>query len=84
MKMAVLLSLISAATLLVLACGSSDPTATPASPPASPGFNGILQAPTGNELTPDFTLPLATGGTINFADYRGEQPVAVIFYRGFF
>ena len=32
---------------------------------------------------PDFTLPDATGRAVRLADYRGRQPVVLVFYRGY-
>jgi cytochrome oxidase Cu insertion factor (SCO1/SenC/PrrC family) len=33
--------------------------------------------------SPDFTLPDATGRPVHLADYRGRQPVVLVFYRGY-
>lgn len=32
---------------------------------------------------PDFTLPDAAGRPVRLADYRGQKPVVLIFYRGY-
>jgi len=32
---------------------------------------------------PDFTLPDASGRPVTLADYRGQKPVVLIFYRGY-
>ena len=32
------------------------------------------------ELAPDFSLPLHSGGTIQLADFRGEKPVILDFW----
>lgn len=32
---------------------------------------------------PDFTLPDATGRPVRLADYRGQKPVVLVFYRGY-
>jgi hypothetical protein len=32
---------------------------------------------------PDFTLPDAAGRPVRLADYRGRQPVLLVFYRGY-
>lgn len=32
---------------------------------------------------PDFTLPDATGRAVRLADYRGQKPVVLVFYRGY-
>lgn len=32
---------------------------------------------------PDFTLPDAAGRPVRLAEYRGRQPVVLIFYRGY-
>jgi AhpC/TSA family len=32
---------------------------------------------------PDFTLPDAAGRPVHLADYRGRQPVVLVFYRGY-
>jgi len=35
------------------------------------------------ERPPDFTLIDASGRAVSLADYRGQKPVVVIFYRGY-
>ena len=35
------------------------------------------------DRAPDFTLPDATGRPVSLADYRGEKPVVLVFYRGY-
>jgi AhpC/TSA family protein len=32
---------------------------------------------------PDFTLPDAAGRAVRLSDYRGRQPVVLVFYRGY-
>jgi hypothetical protein len=32
---------------------------------------------------PDFTLPDAAGRPVKLADYRGQKPVVLVFYRGY-
>lgn len=32
---------------------------------------------------PDFTLPDAAGRPVRLSDYRGKQPVVLVFYRGY-
>jgi hypothetical protein len=32
---------------------------------------------------PDFTLPDATGQPVHLAEFRGRQPVVLVFYRGY-
>ena len=32
---------------------------------------------------PDFTLPDATGRAVRLGDYRGQKPVVLVFYRGY-
>jgi len=32
---------------------------------------------------PDFTLPDAAGRAVSLADYRGNKPVVLVFYRGY-
>jgi hypothetical protein len=34
------------------------------------------------ERPPDFTLPDAGGRAVTLADYRGQKPVVLVFYRG--
>ena len=35
------------------------------------------------DRAPDFTLPDAAGRPVSLADYRGKQPVVLVFYRGY-
>jgi hypothetical protein len=35
------------------------------------------------EPPPDFTLPDASGRPVSLADYRGQKPVILVFYRGY-
>jgi AhpC/TSA family protein len=35
------------------------------------------------ERPPDFTLPDAAGRPVSLADYRGQKPVVIVFYRGY-
>ena len=35
------------------------------------------------ERAPDFTLRDAAGRPVSLADYRGRQPVVLVFYRGY-
>jgi hypothetical protein len=35
------------------------------------------------ERPPDFTLPDAAGRPVALADFRGQKPVVLIFYRGY-
>ena len=35
------------------------------------------------ERPPDFTLTDASGRTVSLADYRGQKPVVLVFYRGY-
>ena len=35
------------------------------------------------ERAPDFTLADAAGRPVSLADYRGKQPVVLVFYRGY-
>ena len=35
------------------------------------------------ERPPDFTLPDTGGRPVSLADYRGKQPVVLVFYRGY-
>lgn len=35
------------------------------------------------ERPPEFTLPDAAGRPVSLADYRGQKPVVLIFYRGY-
>jgi cytochrome oxidase Cu insertion factor (SCO1/SenC/PrrC family) len=46
----------------------------------------VPDAPTAlrvGERPPDFTLPDAAGHPVALADYRGQKPVILIFYRGY-
>jgi hypothetical protein len=35
------------------------------------------------ERAPEFTLPDADGRAVSLADYRGQKPVVLVFYRGY-
>jgi AhpC/TSA family protein len=35
------------------------------------------------ERPPEFTLPDATGRPVSLEDYRGQKPVVLVFYRGY-
>ena len=35
------------------------------------------------ERPPDFTLPDAAGRPVSLSDYRGDRPVVLVFYRGY-
>jgi hypothetical protein len=35
------------------------------------------------DQAPDFTLPDAAGRPVTLADYRGQKPVVLVFYRGY-
>ena len=57
---------------------------------AGAGFNFVLarvpDTPTAlrlGERPPDFTLSDATGRPVSLADYRGQKPVVLVFYRGY-
>ena len=39
--------------------------------------------PVATELAPDFTLPSIQGSEYTLSDFRGEQPVLVVFYRAY-
>ncbi len=34
------------------------------------------------EQAPDFALPAIDGQTVSLSDYRGRQPLLLVFYRG--
>jgi hypothetical protein len=36
------------------------------------------------DMAPAFTLPSTTGGTVALDQYRGRQPVVLVFYMGEF
>lgn len=46
-------------------------------------FRPAPNAPQLKDTLPDFTLPLANGGTFDLAQARASGPVAIVFYRGF-
>jgi len=35
------------------------------------------------EAAPDFTLPDATGAAVTLVSFRGQRPVVLVFYRGY-
>jgi hypothetical protein len=35
------------------------------------------------QTVPDFTLPDAAGRPVTLSDYRGQKPVVLVFYRGY-
>lgn len=46
----------------------------------------VPDAPTAlrvGERPPDFTLPDAAGRPVSLSDYRGDRPVVLVFYRGY-
>jgi hypothetical protein len=46
----------------------------------------VPDAPTAlrvGEQPPDFSLPDAAGRPVTLADYRGQKPVVLVFYRGY-
>ena len=46
----------------------------------------VPSAPTAlrvGERAPDFTLTDASGRSVSLADYRGQKPVVLVFYRGY-
>ena len=45
-------------------------------PPSRPAF--VVGQP-----APDFTLPDAAGRPVRLADFRGQKPVVLVFYRGY-
>jgi len=45
-----------------------------------PGAPTVLRI---GERAPDFTLPDAKGRPVSLADFRGEKPVVLVFYRGY-
>jgi hypothetical protein len=49
-----------------------------------PVAENVLVAPPVDLVLPEFALPAASGETVRLSDYLGEQPFAVVFYRGFF
>ncbi len=83
MKLVLILTVV--ISILAVACGSTDagPTPTQARPTATP-LGSVLQEADDFAQTPDFGLPSATGEIIQLSDYRGKQPLVVVFYRGFF
>ena len=83
---AVLLLLIAALSIIAVACGSSDAGSSTSRPlpPTNGEYQRVLEQPRGDVATPDFTLRATTGETVRLSNYLGKQPVAVIFYRGFF
>lgn len=77
-----LIALFSAA---VVACGSSDTDESGRSlPPTNDNYTQVLELARDDVPTPDFTLRSTSGENVRLSDYLGKQPVAVIFYRGFF
>lgn len=79
----VLIALLSAAAV---ACGSDSGTDDSGrSLPATNGnYERILDLARDDVATPDFTLGSSSGDVVRLSDYLGKQPVAVVFYRGFF
>ena len=81
------LIIVALVALTAIACGSSATAPTPtATSTISRGYLAVLEAPEAGETvkTPDFTLPAATGGEFTLSSIRGQKPLAVVFYRGFF
>jgi AhpC/TSA family len=69
----------SAAVLVAAAAWAFPPNPTRIAPP--PGIEQSAIA-VGAEA-PDFSLPMATGGTFTLADARKDGPVVLVFYRGY-
>jgi hypothetical protein len=49
-------------------------------------FTRVPDIPTAlrvGEPAPDFSLPDASGRPVTLADYRGQKPVVLVFYRGY-
>ncbi len=82
----VLFILIALFSMAVVACGSDSSTDSSGRslPPVNGNFERVLQLADTNVATPDFTLGSTDGEVVRLSDYLGKQPVAVIFYRGFF
>ena len=69
-------------------------TTTAAAPDAAPAMSTATPDPTSlpvlvntpgpvADLAPDFTLPSIEGPEYTLSQYRGKQPVAVVFYRAY-
>ena len=63
---------------LAFACGSGDTTGTTPNNDSNSGSNLNIG------VAPDFELPSFDGSNIRLSDYRGEQPVVLVFYRTYF
>ena len=45
---------------------------------AAGGYTWWMAGP--GEVAPPFALPASTGQTVRLEDYRGQQPVVLVFY----
>ncbi|MBT3995224.1 MAG: redoxin domain-containing protein [Chloroflexi bacterium] len=80
---------------LVLACGSESVAATPVpnTPAAAASPSTTIPDPTEpplvntpgpvSNIAPDFKLPSIQGAEYTLSQFRGEQPVVVVFYRAY-
>lgn len=72
----------------LLACGEADISSAPtseskaAAPAPTERPRVSTPAPLAN-LAPDFTLPSVQGVDYNLSSFRGDKPVAVVFYRAY-
>lgn len=82
----VLLLLIVLFSVAAFACGSGSKTDAQGRslPPTNGNYERVLELAGNNVATPDFTLRSASGEIVRLSDYLGNQPLAIIFYRGFF
>ena len=81
------LTLLALLATVAVACGSDGGSGSDSGrqlPPTNGQYERVLELAPDDVATPDFTLRDAGGNVVSLSEFRGQQPFAIIFYRGFF